>query len=198
MNYIFIDESGDLGNYSDYFVMAAIVTKDPIKFKRIITKTNRIFKKQISKSNEIKGSTTPNNIIKNIFKKLKKIDYNIYVVIFNKNNKSNIRFNDNNELYNLIASELAKIIPIYDSTSIIIDKSKSKNKEILLFNKMFENNLKNHMNYPIEFKHLSSLHNKELQIADLVAWSYFQSREHDDNEFILLLKNKTVKKVFED
>lgn len=34
MNYIFIDESGDLGNYSDYFVMAAIVTKDPIKFKR--------------------------------------------------------------------------------------------------------------------------------------------------------------------
>ena len=54
------------------------------------------------------------------------------------------------------------------------------------------------MNYPIEFKHLSSLHNKELQIADLVAWSYFQSREHDDNEFILLLKNKTVKKVFED
>lgn len=156
MNHIFIDESGDLGNHSNYFVIAAIVTDDPIKFKRLINRTNRIFKKQISKSNEIKGSTTPNNIIKNIFKKLKNVDYDVYVVIFNKNNKSKIRYKDNNELYDIIASELAKIIHIGNSTSIIIDKSKSKNREIIMFNELFENNLNNYMNYPIAFKHVFS------------------------------------------
>lgn len=45
---------------------------------------------------------------------------------------------------------------------------------------------------------MSSQHNKELQIADLIAWSYFQSSERNNDEFINLLKNKTVKKVFED
>lgn len=198
MNYIFIDESGDLGKNSKYFVVASIVTKEPIKFRRIINKTNRIFRKQISKSNEIKGTTTPNNIIKNILKKLKNVDYEVYVVIFNKKNKYKIRVKDNNELYNLISSELAKIIPITAPTSIVIDKSKSKKSDILRFNKLFDSNLKNYKRYPIEFSHLSSLHNKELQIADLIAWSFFQSVEYNDEEFKKLIKNMTIKEVFED
>ncbi len=198
MDYIFIDESGDLGSYSKYFIVAAIVTNEPIKLRRIINKTNRIFKKQISKSNEIKGTNTPNNIIKNILKKLNNVDYKVFVVIFNKKNKSKITFKNTNELYNIIACELAKIIPITSKTSIVVDKSKSKNIEILNFNKFFEINLNNFKKYSIDFHHLSSLHNKELQIVDLIAWSFFQSKEYDDEEFIKLIKNATVKEVFED
>ena len=47
MNYIFIDESGDLGKNSEYFIVAAIVTKNPKKLVRLINKSHRIFKKQI-------------------------------------------------------------------------------------------------------------------------------------------------------
>ncbi|AMD16946.1 hypothetical protein TL18_02255 [Methanobrevibacter sp. YE315] len=198
INYIFIDESGDLGKHSKYFIMASVVTKEPIKFRRVINKTNRIFRKQISKSNEIKGTTTPNNIIKNIFKKLKNIDYEVYIICFNKKNKNKLKFKDNNELYDLIAFELAKIIPINSPTSIVIDKSKSKKKDIFRFNSQFKYNLNNYENYPIEVSHLSSLHNKELQIADLIAWSYFQSIEHNDFDFIKLIKNKIIKEAFKD
>ena len=66
------------------------------------------------------------------------------------------------------------------------------------FNKLFENNLNNFMNFPIEFRHLSSLHNKELQIVDLISWSFLQSIEYNNDEFIKLIKNKTIKDVFED
>lgn len=41
-----------------------------------------------------------------------------------------------------------------------------------------------------------SIKEKGLQIADLIAWSIFQSLEHDDFEFLDLIKNKNVDEVF--
>lgn len=198
MNYIFIDESGDLGKNSNYFIAAAIITNNPKKLVRLINRAHRNFKKQISKSNEIKGNLIPNNVIKYILKKLDDVDYEVFVIVFNKRNKCKLKFKSNNELYDIIVSQLAKLIPIDSSSTIIIDKSKSKSSEIQIFNELFENNLNNFKKYPIKFSHLSSLHNKELQIADLIAWSFFQDKEHNNDEFINIIKNKTVKDVFED
>ena len=198
MNYIFIDESGDLGKNSEYFIVAAIVTKNPKKLVRLINKSHRIFKKQIGKSNEIKGSITPNNVIKYILKKLNDVDYEVFVVFFDKKNKYKVTFSNNNELYDIIASKLAKLIPITSSTNIMIDKSKSKLSDINKFNELFESNLNNFKHYPISFSHLSSLHYKELQIADLIAWSFFQYKEHNDKSFVNLIKNKIIKEAFED
>lgn len=198
MNYIFIDESGDLGKNSNYFIVAAIITSNPNKLVRLINKAHRNFKKQISKSNEIKGNSIPNNVIKNILNKLGAVDYEVFVIVFNKKNKYKVKFRDNNDLYDIIVSHLAELIPIVSPSSVIIDKSKSKSSEIQNFNELFEKNLNNFRKFPIKFSHLSSLHNKELQIADLIAWSFFQYMEHNNDEFVKIIKNKTVKEVFED
>ena len=41
MDYVYIDESGDLGSDSDYLIMAAIIVDDSAKLDRIINKTRR-------------------------------------------------------------------------------------------------------------------------------------------------------------
>jgi hypothetical protein len=72
MDYIYIDESGDLGNKgSKFFVMAGIKVNNPRLLERMITKTRRTYKKEIGKSNEIKGTTTPSKVKKKYFKKIK-------------------------------------------------------------------------------------------------------------------------------
>ena len=108
MDYIYIDESGDLGKDSKYFIISAIISSNKTDLERIINKINRIFKKQLRNSNEIKGNNTPNYIIKKILKRLENIDYEAVIIVFNKENKDKIKYSNNNELYDIIASELAK------------------------------------------------------------------------------------------
>lgn len=197
MDYIYIDESGDLGEDSKYFIISAIISSNKTDLERIINKINRIFKKQLRNSNEIKGNNTPNYIIKKILKRLENIDYEAVIIVFNKENKDKIKYSNNNELYDIIASELAKMITIKQKTSIIIDKSKTKHSDIKLFDKYFIENLNNNLNLPIEISHLSSTNSKGLQIIDIISWSYFQNYEKNNEEFIKLIKNSNVKILFE-
>ena len=65
MSYIFIDESGDLGDKgSKYFIIAAVLVEDHRTLENLINKTRRIYKKEIGQSNEIKGSETPPKVKK--------------------------------------------------------------------------------------------------------------------------------------
>ena len=42
----------------------------------------------------------------------------------------------------------------------------------------------------------NSIKEKGVQIADLLVWSIFQSLEHNNSDFIDLIKNKNVIEVF--
>ena len=67
------------------------------------------------------------------------------MIIFDKKNKYKINYNNNNNLlYNIIASKLAKKLYITNKTSIIIDKSKNKEKYRQEFNNLFIPSLNNH------------------------------------------------------
>ena len=199
MDYIFIDESGELGKQTKYFVFGAIIVNNPKKLDKLIKRVRKKYKKQLGKAPEIKGNKIDNYIIKKILKKINTIDCEIVAIIFDKKNIYKIQNKtDFNVLYNTIASELAKRISITNPTSIIIDKYKNKEDEIDNFNKTFKSNLNNFKNYPIIIKHGNSINYNGLQIVDLISWSIFQSVEHKNFEFINLIENKTVKKVFEE
>lgn len=200
MSYIYIDESGDLGTKkfsSKYFVIVGVKVENPITLDRVINKTRRLVKKKLLTSNEIKGSNLPYELKLKIFKKLKNVNYETFILVFEKINRYKIGYGyDNKELYDILASELAKLITITNPTFIFIDKSKNKNYEILKFNQKFLENLINYKNQPITIEHVNSMHFKGLQIADLISWSIFQSFEHDNNEFSRLIKNKTIKELY--
>lgn len=200
MSYIYIDESGDLGTKkasSKYFVMAAIKVEDSKKLEKIIKKTRRDFKKKMLTSNEVKGGNLPYELKIKILEKLKNIDYEVFIIVFDKENRFKIGYVDNKKAYDILASRLAKLINIDKPTFIFIDKSKNKQEEIDNFNELFLNNLNNIKKQPIKIEHVDSMHYKGLQMADLISWSTFQNFENDNPEFLDMIKNKVVKLVYE-
>lgn len=200
MSYIFIDESGDLGdNGSKYFVLAAILVEDQKTLENLINKTRRIYKKDIGQSNEIKGFNAPKKVKRSILKKLNKKNYKAFILVFDKKYKNRLDFNeDNNKLYDILSSYLAEIIEITDSTYIFIDRTKNKKNKLDEFNSLFENSLVNIENFPIFISHVDSKKYKGIQIADIISWSTFQYIENNNDEYFNLINNKIIKEVFKD
>ena len=202
MSYIFIDESGDLGtkkSSSKYFVMAGIRVDDYKKLDRLITKKRRLSKNNIGYVNEFKATNTPSHIKKSMLKRLNSVDYESFAIVFNKIYRYKVDYKyNNNLLYDVLSSELAKLIFIDNPTFIFLDKNKNKQHEINRFNNKFFNSLNNYKKYPININHVNSFSYKGIQVADLISWSIFQSFEYENTEFVELIKNKNIKKVFED
>ena len=202
MSFIYVDESGDLGtkpSSSRYFVIVAIKIDDSRKLERLVKKTRLRFKKELLNSNEIKGGYLPSKIKIHLLKRLNKIDCEILIIVFDKRNRYKAcNYCDNNELYDVLASELSKLIKINKPTFMFIDKSKYKQKDIFELNERILKNVNNVKKHPIQIEHANSIHYKGLQVADLISWSVFQNFENKNDEFINIIKNKTIKTVFED
>lgn len=45
---------------------------------------------------------------------------------------------------------------------------------------------------------IDSVNHKGLQIVDVISWSIYQSIERGNDDYINLIKNITIKRVFED
>ena len=187
MDYIYIDESGELAKQTNYFVFGAIITNNPKELDNIIKKTRKKYKKQLGNASEIKGYTTDDYIIKKILKKLSNADCKVVGIILDKRNIYKVHsIYDYNILYDTLASKLSH------------DKCKNKQEEINNFNKLFISNLNNPKNHSVDIKHANSIHYNGLQMADIVAWSIFQSVERNNSEFIDLIQNKSIKRVYEE
>ncbi|RAP49105.1 MAG: hypothetical protein BZ138_08295 [Methanosphaera sp. rholeuAM270] len=200
MDYIYIDESGDLGDKgSEYFILSAIKVYDKRILERLITKTRRSYRKDIGKSNEIKGTTTPPKIKKSILNRINNLQCEIFIIIFNKRNKYKLDYNyDNHILYDILSSELIKLIEINNTTEIFFDRTKNNDEKIIKFNNRIMKNLSNPNNFKVSIKQADSLKYKGIQIADIISWSTYQCIENNNNEYINLINNKTIKLVFED
>ena len=88
MKYIYIDESGDLGDKyssSKYFVLAAIVVNNPKHLNRIIKETKRKYSDIIGRDLEVKA------------------------IFLDKQNRYNVPgFYNHNVLYDILSSKLAE------------------------------------------------------------------------------------------
>lgn len=200
MKYIYIDESGDLGDKyssSKYFVIGAIIVNDPKYLNRVIKEARKDYNSLIGRDLEVKGNKTNRCVIKKILKKVNNIDCEFWAIFLDKQNLHNIpNFYKYHELYDTLASKLAENIKITSSTTVIVDRSKNKHEDIRIFNEKFSSSLNNPSNYLINITHANSIKQKGLQVADLLAWSVFQNLEHNNSDFIDLIKNKNVIEVF--
>ena len=193
MDYIYVDESGELSKQSKYFVIVAIKINNPKIAERLIKNTRKKYKKKLGNLPEIKGYAVDNEIVKKILNKINEGDFQINAVFLDKKNLYKIPDNFNyGQAYDFIASQLAKSIYINNPTSIFIDKSKNKQNEIEDFNKKFMHNLNNFKKYHISIQHVNSKNYHGLQVADIISWSIFQSLENKNNEFIDLIEDKNI------
>ena len=200
MKYIYIDESGDLGNSpssSKHFVMGGIVVENPRSLKKIIKKVKKTNRNHLHKASEIKGNKTDKHIIEKILKKVNNIDYEVYAIYLDKQNLDKIpNFYNHHELYDEIASKLAEKIKITAPTCIIVDKSKFNQNLINNFNNLFLSKLDNAENHQISIMHADSMNYKGLQIVDLISWSVFQKVEHQNSKYIDIIQNKKIFEVY--
>ena len=196
MTYLIIDESGDLGkNGSKYFIILGILIENEKELDKIIKSLRRNkFKKTLSKVREIKGTKCSSTIIKQILRKINNLNIKTYCIVLNKDE---FPIKNKNYVYDCLAGVLAEQIKIDSSLIVRIDKSKSNEKEISDFNKLFREKLNINNEFKVEIHHSLSHKYKSIQIADVLAWSYFQKFEKNNPEFVDLIhyKNKFEKMI---
>ncbi|KHO47817.1 MAG: hypothetical protein QT00_C0002G0479 [archaeon GW2011_AR5] len=193
LKHMYIDESGDLGEKgSKYMVLAALLVDDPRNLDRIIKNMRRNkFKKELRKAIEIKADKSSEAVIKHMLRKLNEVRGSkvFYVVLEKKKLFSDFLKNDKHKLYNYVAGKLARNI-ILSNMDVVIKIDKSKGKQMLRedFNDYFIKCLRERSNIKASIEHSYSHAWSGLQFADILAWSCFQKFEHDNGEYIDLIK----------
>jgi hypothetical protein len=192
--YIYIDESGDLGEAgSKFMVLAALIVENPQELDRIIKNMRRNkFKKQLKKASEIKANKSSSEVISYALFKLSEVKNVkvLYVVLEKKKIASEFLKNNKHKLYNYVAGKLARQL-LMDNADIELKIDKSKGKQLLQedFNDYFIKCMKEKSNpAKIKIEHSYSHSWSGLQFADILAWSCFQKFEHADDSYINLIK----------
>ncbi len=193
--YMYIDESGDLGDKegcSKYIVISALLVDDPVPLRRIIKNMRRNkFKKELKVFPELKANNLKKETIRYALQELNCIK-NIqafHMVLEKKKILSDFLKNDKHKCYNFIAGKLARNI-VLDDVDVEIRVDRSKGKQVLQedFNQYFEKCLREKSQiYNVTIQHSYSHSWPGLQFADLLAWAAFQKVENNNSEFIDIL-----------
>jgi len=182
--YMFIDESGDMGQDSDHIVFVAICYKHEHKLRKCITKTRRRFYREFKNRSEFHAYEASDEAKFHLIRQINKIEgiYAFIQVLVKKEVHSPYLQQNPHKLYNYVCGRLAEKIELDNLTyEIIVDKSKGKQLLRSDFDNYFSGLLQTsgHKVY-----HEDSSAWGGLQIADLVAWSFFRKFERGDSRFV--------------
>jgi hypothetical protein len=204
MSYIYLDESGDLGfNFdkkktSKYFVIACLFVKEKRPIEKIIKK---IFSNFSKKEVKIHGgvihaykekSSTKTKILTLLSRK----DISIISIYLNKSKVYTKLQDEKHVLYNYVANILLdriytkKLIPTNEEIKLIASRRET--------NKFLNENFCGYLKSQVSEKHKldikveikSPQQEKCLQIVDCVCWAIFRKREHKDDLFYKIIKEK--------
>lgn len=207
MAYIFLDESGDLGfNFSKsktskYFIITLLFLSRKDGIEKIVKK---IFKSFTPKERKYHGGTlhafrekhkTRTKLLTMLCEK----DVSIVSLYLNKNKVYAKLRESKHELYNYVTNIVLdrictkKLIPKNEPIYLIASRRET--------NKFLNNNFKNYLQKQAEGNHrlkieieIRTPHSEKcLQVADMVCWAIFRSREHNDDTYRDLIKEKIVK-----
>ncbi len=194
IEYIFIDESGDLGKYGTvYFTIVALSSHVPNELARILKRLReRKLKKKLKELSEIKANNSSSDIKRWVLERLNRCDCSISAVAIPKAKVRDDLFSHKEKLYNYLCGLLFEHISLNtDIVDITIDK---KNGNRLLqddFNNYIEKKINGRKtDLKVRIRHLESHASNELQVADFVAWAINRKFTHGDSEFYEIIKTK--------
>ncbi|MBI2663954.1 DUF3800 domain-containing protein [Candidatus Woesearchaeota archaeon] len=193
--YVYIDESGDLGKKSKYFVITAIWIQKPELLDRLIKNLRRHkFRKHLKKAQELRASKSSSELKEYVLRKLSQIDeLRCHSVILDKSKiTSDYLKNNKHRLYNFVCGALASSLSI-DSKNLVIRVDKSKGKQALQedFNQYVSKKLKEVVwNRKIEVHHSWSHSWSGLQMADYVSWAVFRKLESQEDAYFKIIEEK--------
>lgn len=202
--YIYIDESGDLGlseRSSRVLVISALITDDPQQLDRIIKNARRYkFSKELRKAKEIKFNKSSHELIEYLIMKLSETIgcQGIHCILDKGKLCSKYLRGDKHRLYNFVAGSLASAI-ILESDNVEVRVDESKGKQFLRddFNRYFEQKLRMGSNIgKISISHNYSENFSGVQFADILSGSMYQKFNNANSHYVDMINLSSFPQTF--
>ncbi len=200
--YIYLDESGDLGfgpKASNYFLIAALLAKDPLRIQKCITKVRKErLPNKYKKISELKYHNSDNIIRRRILQCVAKTDASVaYAILRKRQVHENLR-SKQNILYNFLCGSLiANIFKRYyivSKVNIIVDRSLTKiNREAfneyIGYKALMSKTEVFNADY-LEIHHIDSTQDKCIQSVDFIVGAIARNYEHNDSLLYEIIDKK--------
>ncbi|MDZ7292669.1 MAG: DUF3800 domain-containing protein [candidate division KSB1 bacterium] len=207
MHYLYLDESGDLGNpskspgASQYFVVTILEVAHHHALKSIekaITETikNKIYKKRPHHPlSELKASKTSFEVKQYFYHRVAAVPFRVHAVVLDKQRFfSQFVKSKKRRVYNFLTHlTLAALLLEQVTTSVVFVLDRSKRKpELMDFTASLRMQLETRIppNVSVTICHNDSHQNKALQAVDLFAWGIFRKYEVGDVVWYDVFKGK--------
>ncbi len=190
--YIYIDESGDLGlseKSSKVLVISALITDNPGQLDRIIKNARRYkFNRELRKAKEIKFTKSSLELREYLIEKMNEttVCQGIHCIMDKGKLYSKYLRGNKHKMYNFVAGSMASAI-ILDSDNVEVRIDKSKGKYILRtdFNQYFEQKLRIGSNIgKINIFHSHSENFSGIQLVDILSGSVYQKFNNTNSIYV--------------
>lgn len=185
--YLLIDESGTLPDSKDKYIVIAGVGLENIKeAKNLLSRILESLRQRKIKIKEVKfyyaGERTKRQFLSGIIL----AGFEIFALVVDKKGR---KITDTPENFALLVSELIKEINLWQpekNLKIIIDRHFHKRSDERNFNKFFQKNLKEDIDYSIQ--HIDSQQNSIINMADFVAGAILAKYNKNNFQFYNIVK----------
>lgn len=177
MDYVYIDESGSEGLISQYLIFASISTQDPRLLEKTLKKIWKA-KPQYHFRGEFHATKLDDSTRKRILLRISELDIKVHIHVIKKSPQSkSFRSMYYLELCRFIAAHPKDCIVVVDKKDSITIRNKTARRLGL------DDALKR-----VSFEESHKI--KQLQAADIIAWSIGRAYEYDDASFYQIIRHK--------
>lgn len=191
LNYAFGDESGTVGpeKGTRYFVVALAGVERPrvlqLPVRRALKKYGRL------SSGELKASNLEKAAIMRLLNEIVKQNVSIVAVIVDQKMISQLP--DDEEIYRHAAARAVyHLVEKFPAVHVVLDRRYTKTHLRDNLERRIREEIQNLQSKVILIRQESSLHFKELQAVDAIAWAFFQKYERGDERFYDIIAGRVI------
>jgi len=203
MWYLYLDESGDLGfdfvtkKPSTHFTVTVVLLRSQQANKALQKAVGVTLNRKLKNVHELKGSKLALSYKQYFYNRAKDVPFEIYSITLNKINAQQTFYQNQERLYNFLASKVLDGIPFEQArgqVTIVFDRCKSK-PQIAKFNRFLSAQLQGRLDpkVALDMDHLDSQASKNLQACDLFCHGIFVKYERKNREWHDVFDSKIEK-----
>ena len=206
MSYIFLDESGDLGfdfskkKTSQFFIVSFLFVENKKPIEKLVDKIFSGFsKKEVKNHHGVLHCFKENpKTRQQVLKMLSEKEVSIISIYLNKKRVYTKLQDEKHVLYNYVVNILLdriytkKIIPTDRPIEFIASKRETSKFLNENFCNYLHSQIQNNHKLDIKIKIKQPHEEKCLQVVDFVCWTMFRNREHQDDSYLNMIKQKIV------
>ncbi|NQU82956.1 MAG: DUF3800 domain-containing protein [Parcubacteria group bacterium] len=190
--YGLLDEAGILEKKAEtgsHFIVSVVIVGDLGELKRVIKLARRRTRGKIKTHKIFKASKENKGFIKLVLQELSKRNIEIIIGVWDKKEKSKL---DKNIVYaKLVAQTVDIALGVYPRLSLVVHKRYTLPRVRNQIDQVINNIVESGEFLSIE--HKSEIEQKELELADAVAWAVYQKYNNKNPEFYNIIEEKIKK-----